>query len=138
MFYILAIFIVIAVGMQVLSIRKTEEVHKRTRGVIQSRHDLLSVKEAINLNMKLAIAYIGLSILFVVILAISFLGGTPLSRVALTLFIFGIITLPVGLIGKTYEKKIKSMEVKSEDLEIAKKFEQYLIQWKEPRFRLPD
>lgn len=138
MFSIVAIFIIIAVGMQIISIRKIEEVYKKTKGVIRTRQDLLTVKEPINLSMKLAIFYIGLFILFIIILAVSFIQGTPLSHVVLSLFVFGIITLPFGLIGKQYEKKVKSMQVQSDDPEIEKKFEQYLVQWNEPRFSLPD
>lgn len=138
MFYVVAVFIILAVGMQVFSIRKIEEVYRKTNGVIRTRQDLLAVKEPINLSMKLAILYIGLFILFIIILALSFIHGTPLSHVALSLFIFGIVTLPIGLIGKQHEKKIKSMQVQSDDPEIAKKFEQYLAQWNEPRFQLPD
>jgi hypothetical protein len=54
------------------------------------------------------------------------------------LFIFGIVTLPVGLIGKKYEKRIKTMQVQADDPEIAVKFQQYLKQWNEARFQLPD
>ncbi len=138
MFYILAIFLVIAVGMQVVSTRKNDEVYHKTNAVIRSQHDLLSVKETINLSMKLAIIYIVLFILFIVVLIVSVVSGTPLSHAVLSLFIFGVITLSVGLFGKQYEKRIKSMEVQSDDPEIRRKFQQYLVQWSEPRFQLPD
>lgn len=136
MLYITVLFVIVAIGMQVSSIRKSEHIHKKTSGVIRTRQDLLSVKEVINLNMKLAIYYIAMFVLFIVILIIAYFSGTRLGHIALSLFLFGVITLVVGLIGKTYEKKIKSMEVQSDDPEILRIYEQYLVQWKEPRFKL--
>lgn len=138
MFFIALIFIIIAVGMQVASIRKSDGACKKTDGVIRTRQDLLSVKEAINLNMKLAIFYIAMFVLFIIILVIGYFSGTPLVQIIISLFSFGVITLIVGLIGKTYEKKIKTMEVQSDDPEIRRKYQQYLVQWKEPRVQLPD
>ena len=138
MFYMLAIFILIAVGMQVLSVKKVQEVHRRTNGVLQSRRDLLLVKAAINLSMRLAIVYIVFFVLFIVMLVVFVRNGTPFTLAMLCLFIFGIVTLPVGLMGKQFEKKIKTMEIKSEDPEIERKYRQYLTQWNEPRFQLPD
>jgi len=138
MLYITLIFIIIAVGMQIASIRKSDGAYKKADGVIRTRQDLLSVKEAINLNMKLAIFYIVMFVLFIIILIIAYFSGTQLGQIIFSLFTFGVITLAVGLIGKTYEKKIKTMEVQSDDPEIAQKYEQYLIQWKEPRFQLSD
>ena len=136
MIYITVLFIIVAVGMQVSSIRKSEHIHKKTSGVIRTRQDLLSVKEVINLNMKLAVFYIAMFVLFIIILIIAYFSGTRLGHIILSLFLFGVITLVVGLFGKTYEKKIKSMEVKSDDPEILRIYEQYLGQWKEPRFQL--
>lgn len=138
MLYITLIFIIIAVGMQVVSIRKSDGAYKKTSGVIKTSQDLLSVKEAINLNMKLAIFYILMFVLFIIILIIAYFSGTQLGQIIFSLFTFGVITLAVGLIGKTYEKKIKTMEVQTDDPEITRKYEQYLVQWREPRFQLSD
>jgi O-antigen/teichoic acid export membrane protein len=77
-------------------------------------------------------------VLFIVLLAFFVARGTSLGHAALSLFIFGIVTLPVGLIGKRYEKRIKTMKVESDDPEIADKFQQYLKQWNEARFQLPE
>jgi hypothetical protein len=136
--YTVLILIIIAIGMQVFSIRKNEDAYKRTNGIIRTRQDLLAVKEAINLSMRLAVIYIALFILFIVILVVFVINGAPIGNAILSLFIFGVVTLPVGLIGKQYEKKIKSMQVQSDDPELAKKFQEYLVQWNEPRFQLPD
>jgi hypothetical protein len=131
MFSYLAVFILIAAVMQIYSNQKNAEVYRQTRGVIKSRHDLLAVKAAINLSMKLAVVYI-------LLMGLSVARGGSLGQAALCLFIFGIVTLPVGLIGKRYEKKIKTMQVEAEDPEIEKKFQQYLKRWNEPRFGLSD
>ncbi|UCF70533.1 MAG: hypothetical protein JSW49_10100 [candidate division WOR-3 bacterium] len=138
MIYYLICFILIAVGMQVYSNRKNADVYERTRGVIKSRLDLMAVKAAINLSMKLAVIYIVLFVLFIIVLVISVARGGSLGEAAFSLFVFGIVTLPVGLIGKTYEKKIKTLQVQTDDPQIAEKFQLYLKQWNEPRWRLPD
>jgi sulfite exporter TauE/SafE len=138
MIYYLTGFILIAIGMQVYSNRKSVQVYEQTRGVIKSRPDLLAVKAAINLSMKLAVIYILLFVLFVFVLIISVARGGSLGEAAFSLFVFGIITLPVGLIGKTYEKKVKTLQVQADDPQIAEKFQLYLKQWNEPRWKLPD
>jgi len=135
--YVLYGGILIAVGMQVYSIMKIQELYRKIKGVIQSRQDLLGVKEVISLNMKLAVFYLvlaGLIVLTVIILIMQGMAGRGFGM----LFIFGIVTLPVGLIGRHFEKKIKSLTVQSTDPEIAKILERYLVQWKEARFNLPD
>jgi hypothetical protein len=124
--------------MQVKSNRKNSQVYEKTKGVIKTRQDLSAVKDVINLSMKLAVVYIGMFVLFIVLLALFVARGTPLGHAAVSLFIFGIVTLPVGLIGKRYEKKIKTMQVQSDDPEIANKFQQYLKQWNEARFQLSE
>ena len=138
MFPYLVVFIFIAVVMQIYSNRRNAEVYRQTRGVIKSRHDLLAVKAAINLSMRLAVVYISLFVLFILLMGLSLARGGSLGQAALCLFIFGIVTLPVGVIGKSYEKKIKTMQVETEDPEIEKKFQQYLKQWNEPRLGLSD
>ena len=138
MFAYLLVFIIVAIGMQVYSNRRNAGVYSKTHGVIRSRQDLLAVKEAINLSMKLAVIYIALFILFILLMGLSVARGGSLGQAALCLFIFGIVTLPVGLIGKSYEKKIKTMRVDSGDPEITEKFQQYLKQWNEARFGLSD
>lgn len=124
--------------MQIKSNRKNAEVFEKTRGVIKSRQDLLAVKEAINLSMKLAVVYIGMFVLFIVLLAIFVARGTPLGHAALSLFVFGVVTLPVGLVGKRYEKRIKTMQVQADDPDITDEFQQYLKQWNKARFQLSD
>lgn len=138
MFSYLVVFILIAVGMQIYSNRKNAVVYSQTRGVVGSRRDLLAVKSAINLNMKLAVVYILLFVLFILLMGLSVARGGSLGQAALCLFIFGIVTLPIGMIGKTYEKKIKTMQVETDDPQIAEKFQQYLKQWGKARFGLSD
>ncbi len=127
----------IAIGFQGFSIYKIESLIRRTNGKIRSRMDLNEVKAVININMMMAVVYIALFVLLIIILFFRFIGGQPFQAIGV-LFLFGIITLPVGLIGKGFEKKIHSMEVESTDPELKQKFERYLVQWKEARFRLPD
>ena len=138
MFSYLIVFICVAVGMQVYSGRRNAQVYEQTRGVIKSRQDLLAVRGAISLSMKLAVVYIVLFVLFVLLMGLAVMRGGSLGQAALCLFVFGIVTLPVGLIGKGYEKKIKTLRVEAGDQQIEEKFQQYLKQWNEPRFGLSD
>jgi hypothetical protein len=124
--------------MQIKSNRTNAAVCAKTGGVLRSRQDLLAVKQAVNLSMRMAVIYIVMFILFVLLLGIFVARGASFGQAALCLFIFGIVTLPVGLIGRGYEKRIKMMRVESGDPEIAEKFQLYLKQWNEARFRLPD
>jgi hypothetical protein len=137
-FYVLILFILLAVIMHVLSMRKNIEVYDRIHGVIRSRQDLVLLKQAINLNMQLAMLYIGLFIAFIIVLVVMVLSGRSFMTAVLMLFIAGVVTLPLGLIGKKYENKIKSLKIEGEDPELARIFTAYLKQWNEPRFRLPD
>jgi hypothetical protein len=88
--------------------------------------------------MRLAVVYIGLFVLFVVILAIFAGRGASIFRAGLSLFVFGIVTLPVGLMGKKFEKRIRSMRIEADDPAIRETYERWLVQWDQPRFQLPD
>lgn len=138
MLYTLVIFIIVAIWMQVNSNRKNAKVYNKTHGVIKSKQDLLAVKSAINLSMKLAVIYITLFVLYILILGIFVARGESLGHAALSLFVFGVVTLPIGLIGKRYEKRIRTMKVQADDAEIAERFQQYLKQWDKAKFRLSD
>ncbi|MGB7055476.1 MAG: hypothetical protein WBE28_09175 [bacterium] len=124
--------------MQIYSNRRNAVVNDQTRGVIRSQQDLLAVKNAINLSMRLAVIYILLFVLFILLMGLSVARGGSLGQAALCLFIFGIVTLPLGLIGKSYEKRIKTLQVEADDPQIKEKFRQYLKQWNEARFGLSD
>ncbi len=137
MFYVLGAFIVLAVIMHVISMRKNIEVFDRVHGTIGSQQDLAMVREAINLSMQLAMVYIAVFIIFVAVLVILVLGGGSFWNAVLVLFVAGIVTLPLGLLGRKYEHKIKSLKIEGEDTELARTFATYLKQWGEPRFRLP-
>lgn len=130
--------IAIAALMNFYNIAKIRELIQRTKGVVRSRSDLQLVKEAINLSMQLAIYYIALSGLFLSILAYLVISGLPFFTAMGQLFIFGIVTLPMGLIGKHFEDKIRKMEIQPPDPVLQETYSRYLAQWKEPRFKLPD
>jgi len=139
MFQISLIILGCSVGIALIfhfyAISKIKTVLRETNGIIMSMNDLEKVKEVINLNMKLAVYYIVFVILLFIILA--FLAFNQLFKQAiLILFFFGVITLIVGLWGKTYENKIRNMEVKTDNPEIKETFEKYLKEWNEPRLQL--
>jgi len=118
-------------------IQKINSVYFRTNGVIKTRQELELVKDVINLSMRLAIFYILLFVLFLIFVVMLFINGAA-GRAIGILFLFGIITLPIGLIGKHFENKIRTMEVQSEDPELATKFQHYLKEWNSARFQLSD
>jgi uncharacterized ion transporter superfamily protein YfcC len=63
--------------------------------------------------MEAAMVYIVFAIVFVVLLFVLSQGKYIMDAIK-ALFLFGIITLPIGLIGKNFEKKIKEMNVITE------------------------
>jgi hypothetical protein len=138
MFIILIVFLGIAIVMHVISSRKNIQVYKETKGVIKSQLDLNKIKEAINMSMRFAMIYIGLFVVFIVLLVLAWRGGEPFVRGTLVMFIFGVVTLPLGLVGKHFEKKIRSMNVEAGDPMIEQRFRDYLKMWDQPRFQLPE
>ncbi len=139
MFQISLIILGCSVGIALIfhfyAVSKIKTTLKETNGMIMSMNDLEIVKEVINLNMKLAVYYIVFYVLLMVVLGVLVLNKL-FGEAALILFLFGVITLFVGLWGKTYENKIRNMEVKTDDPEIKNTFERYLKEWGEPRLQL--
>jgi glucan phosphoethanolaminetransferase (alkaline phosphatase superfamily) len=117
------------------SVSKIKTALRETNGVIMSMSDLEIIKEVINLNMKLAVYYIVFFVLLIIFLGILFLNKFFKEAVVI-LFLFGVITLIIGLWGKIYENKIRNMEVKTDNPEIREAFQRYLKEWAEPRWQL--
>lgn len=134
---VLIISVLTAAGMHGYNIYRIEEFMRRTKGVIRFRPDLSAVKHIINLNMKMAIMYLVLYAVLLIIVLFMFFGGKSIQAVII-MFFFGIITLPFGLIGKKYEKKIKNLKIATNEPGIDETYRRWLIQWKEVRFQLPD
>lgn len=124
--------------MQAISISRVEQTMSKLKGCIRDNNDLQLVKRTINLNMQLAILYIVLCFLYVMVLVISIIKGASLSLAAINLLVFGVITLPIGLIGRIFEKKIKKLRIESSDPGIAARYLDYLTQWVEPRWQISD
>jgi glucan phosphoethanolaminetransferase (alkaline phosphatase superfamily) len=139
MFQISLIILGCSVGIALIfhfyAVSKIKAALKETGGVIMSMNDLEIIREVINLNMKLAVYYIVFFVVLIVILGVLALNKL-FKEAALTLFVFGVITLIIGLWGKTYENKIRNMEIKTGDPEVKETFERYLEEWAEPRLQL--
>ncbi len=139
MFHISLIILGCSVGIALIfhfyAASKIKTVLRETNGIIMSMNDLEKVKEVINLNMKLAVYYIVFFVLLIIILGVLALNKL-FKEAAIILFLFGVITLIIGLLGKTYENKIRNMEVKTDNPEIKETFERYLKEWTEPRLQL--
>jgi glucan phosphoethanolaminetransferase (alkaline phosphatase superfamily) len=125
----------IALVFHFYAVSKIKKVLQETNGIIMSMNDLEKVRDVININMKLAVYYIVFVILLFIILAILAFNRF-FGQAIRILFFFGVITLIVGLWGKTYENKIRNMEVKTDNPEIKETFERYLKEWAEPRWQL--
>jgi hypothetical protein len=123
--------------MQFTNARKMSKTHALTQGVIRSWFHLNRVRDAINLSMRLAIIYLGLSgAMLAVLLGCVFFAGMSIATMTTHLFLFGVITLPVGLWGKTAENRIKGLQVQASDPEIARRFNDYVVQWGQARLQL--
>ncbi|MDI6738961.1 MAG: hypothetical protein QME74_01180 [Candidatus Edwardsbacteria bacterium] len=127
-----------ALVMHLLMIMRIQAIVPGLNGAIRDRQSLMRVKELINLSMKLAIFYIALYVLFILALVALVTNGMPLFRAVGCLFWFGVITLPMGLIGKHFEKKIRGMSVESPDPDLGNTFQRWLAQWREARYQLPE
>ncbi len=134
---ILLIALISAAVMHGYNIFRIEQFMRRTRGVIRFRPDLMAVKTIININMRMAIVYLALYIIFFMVMVIMFVSGNQTQAITI-LFLFGVITLPLGMIGKNYEKKIKNLQIDAHEPDIAETYQRWLRQWKEARFQLPD
>ena len=119
------------------AVSKIKTALRETGGMIMSMNDLEIVKEVINLNMKLAVYYIVFFIVLIVILGVLALNKL-FKEATLILFVFGVITLVIGLWGKTYESKIRNMEIKTDDPEVKETFDRYIKEWAEPRLGLSE
>jgi uncharacterized ion transporter superfamily protein YfcC len=133
--FLLILSILIALAFQIVNILKIQDVYRKTGGKIENEDDLLLTKGVINFSMEAAMVYIVFAIVFVVLLFVLSQGKYIMDAIK-ALFLFGIITLPIGLIGKNFEKKIKEMNVITESEEIRKRYKDYLEQWGKAQFRI--
>ena len=89
--------------------------------------------------MRLAIFYIIIFVLFILVNAILMASKQiKFTAFLLHLFVFGIVSFPLGLYGKKYENQIKHLEIKTDDQMIEQKYRDYLEQWTQPRMKLSD
>lgn len=134
---IFAFVFTIAFMFQALNILKMNSVYKMTDGAVRSVEDLEAVKSAVNHSMRSAFIYIAFSVMFGIFLAWYVFSGHVLSAVKL-IFLFGISTLIMGLIGRVFEKRIRNMRIETDDNVIADKYAYYIDQWDKPQFIIKD
>lgn len=139
MWAVLGVSLVVAFSFQGYSIWRISLLAHRLKGRIRTREDLQTVKEGIDLNMRMAIAYIVFWFLLIAVLTWTVVVRLLLFPQAITVFfLFGVITLPLGLIGRSFEKKVHALRVESGDSAMEETFRRWLKAWKEPRFQLPE
>lgn len=136
-FSVIPIFI--AIMMFAFNSSKMAGAYNAVKGVIRTRQDLDIVRDAINVSMILAIIYMAMFAILIIIGLIMIIGKNihPLVFFA-HLFFFGLVALPMGLIGKTFENRIKNLKVESTDPYLKEKFQDYLVQWNQPRLKLAE
>ncbi len=138
MFIFTVLFMALAIAVQARSIIGIGRAVARLKGAIRDERDLQLVRRTINMNIQLAIMYIVIGILYAFALLILIFNGVSLGSAAINLLIFIAVTLPVGLYGRGYEKRIKQLKMENNDSKIAARFLDYLTQWLEPRWRISD
>jgi hypothetical protein len=139
MWAVLVVSLVVAFSFQGYSIWRISLLADRLQGRIRTREDLQMIKEVINLNMRMAIAYIVFWFLLIAVLIWTVVARLLLFPQAITVFfLFGVITLPLGLVGKSFEKKVHALRAESGDAALEETFHRWLKEWKEPRFQLPE
>ncbi len=136
--YIVTAPVAAAVLMHLLMIARIQSVLPRLRGTVCTRQDLDKIRGLINYSMRLAVWYLALFGLFILALAVLMILGLPFGRAVACMFWFGAITLPVGLFGRQFERKIRRLRVVSNDPQLDATFQRWLAQWREARYQLPD
>lgn len=137
--YLPAVPIVLGVVMNVWDMIRMQRTSTALQGIIRNRQDLQSVRVAINLSMTLAVVDIVIyAAMIATVVCFVVAGWIELLTAAAHLMVVGVATLPVGLYGKHFEKRIKDLRVVAEDPQIAEKYRDFLVQWGQPRLKLPD
>lgn len=135
---ILWLSVIAAAVMHWMLVDKTKCVDREIRGVIKTRQHLMLAKEAINLSMRMAIYYLAMCGAVLVLYLVLVAKGLTYISVIGKMFIFGIITLPMGLIAKHFEKRIKDIRVESDDPTLDSLFSDYLDRWHKPQFQIKE
>jgi hypothetical protein len=137
--YLSVVPMLIGLAMQMVNMSKMNKAHAFMNGTIRSWFHLSRVRDAINFSMRLAIIYVVLCVvMFVALLACVFSSGMSITTLATHLFLFGLFTVPIGLWARGAERRIKNLAVRAEDPEIERKFNDYVMQWGQPRLKLRD
>lgn len=133
---LVAVPLLLAVAMHLWLIVRIRAVVPRMGGIIRSRWDLLAVRDLINLSMQLAVFYMALYVIYILVLVALVAGGLPFFQAVAALFLFGVITLPLGLWSKHDENMIKNLTTDPIDPELEAKFHRWLEEWRQPKFKL--
>ena len=137
--YLSIIPVCIAVVISIFATGKLSGVYNALNGSIKTSRDLEVVREAININMQMALLYIALWLVFLVILVLLVVRKTIPFPVAVGhLALFGVLTFPFAIWSKSVEKKFKSMVVDTDQQGIAETFQRWLVDWGKPGFKLKD
>ncbi|MEW6758779.1 MAG: hypothetical protein AB1347_11210 [Acidobacteriota bacterium] len=129
----------VATGVGLAGGMRLEGVRSSIGGAIRTRSDLEAVRRAIELNMALALAYIGLWIASIAVLLWAVKSGlTPIPGAAGHFLVLGLLTLPCGLWNKAVEKRFRAMPVEGSDPSLAATFARWLEEWKKRPLGLSD
>ena len=125
-------------GANITNARNCNHAADQIGATINSRLDLVRVRDALSLSMQLAMLVIGLYLLTVTlwIVLIAYTEVTLMQSIAPGL-LFGLGTLPAGMISKPAEDRIKKLDVDPTQPELQEVFSRILKMQKTPRFGIP-
>ncbi len=137
--YLSVVPILVAVAISLAGNTKLDDTYRRLGGVIRTRSEMVVVRGSINRNKALALAYLGLWVLFTAVLVLAVISGlTVLKGAAGHFLIFGLATLPFGLWSKKVENRFKTMRVESDDPSMEATYARWLVEWRQPRLRVSE
>lgn len=137
--YLSAVPLALAVVISAMANLRMGATHKELGGRVRSRQDLQPVREAINLNKRLAWVFLAVWFGQIGVLAVMvFSGRTTFSGALGHVFVFGVATLPFGLWSNVVEKKFRGMAVESEDPSVGQTWQRWLVEWKQASFSVKE
>lgn len=106
--------------------------------VVETSADLRVVRDAINLNMRLAVLLAAEVAATFCGWALAALSGVGPETVAIHMLIFAAASVAGWLPNRRVEREFRALRVTSADPSVALTFGRWLKQWREVRLRLPD
>lgn len=129
----------VAVAMSVTTALRIRRVLRAVEGGLKRREQLPEVKGAIEADMRMAALFI---VLYAVLLGLLVMGVArawiTLGGLSVHLVVFGILTGPVGMWTRGFEKRLQSLDTSGAEPGVADVYTRWLAEWKKPRLTLSE